>query len=361
VKIADLFVNIGIGGAEKSVRSLSNVDKSMGNIASTSLEAKAAIIGMVYALQRLSASSNAQGTALNNFALTTGMSTKRLQQFQHAGRQYAATNDEMTNSLVGLQKKMTDIAIGGGTPKGMPFLAQHVGLPKDIENTEEMFFKLQEFATKFKNDPSKATWVLDSFGIGKNLQAGMFDGGFNEKVFSQANAYSTGQIKSLNEMRKQWTNLFEDIEHRMGQMNIKWMSKMLPDIQKLVTEVFKMVDAFSALAEKLEIIKAIGMVFEGWGLIFKGITYAVSGEIGNNLGTALGEAKLNSSMGNGTLLDNLGLKDYLPKDWKTSNKSNQNNVTNNNNFYGNIDPVRAGKSIGNETTSAIVNIPQEVN
>ena len=102
MKIADLFVDIRVGGADKSVRALSSVSKGVAGVATASLAASAAIVGMVYALQRLSSPSNSEGAALKNFGVMTGLSTKKLQQYQFAGRQVNLVNEEISSSMFNL-------------------------------------------------------------------------------------------------------------------------------------------------------------------------------------------------------------------------------------------------------------------
>ena len=51
--VAEMFVNLGIKGSEKTVDAVNSVDKGISNIRSTSLEAKAAIVAMFYAIGRV--------------------------------------------------------------------------------------------------------------------------------------------------------------------------------------------------------------------------------------------------------------------------------------------------------------------
>ena len=94
MNIGELFVNIGIKGTEKTIQALGNVKSGLGAVASTSLEVKAAIIGAIYALERLISTSADMGMSLANFKILFGNSTKELQQFQNAGREVGLTFEE---------------------------------------------------------------------------------------------------------------------------------------------------------------------------------------------------------------------------------------------------------------------------
>lgn len=288
--IAELFVNLGITGTEKTVGALSNVKKGMGDLSSTSLEAKAAIVGAMYALQRLMSNSAQMGTGLSNFNALTGLSTKSLQQWQYAARQAGVSSEELTGSVKSVQQSMTNMLLGKGAPEGMGMLANKVGFDeKRARDTFYVMQKLQEFA---KSQPADVgNNVLKSFGLSEGTIAAMRKNVFNPKTLAQAPVYSEGQIGQLNKVDVAWKNLSAKIEMAMGKFSSKHGLDIVKDISKLTDQVFKLIEAFSRLADKLKLFEGIGKVFEGWSMLFGGLSGAVDTVAKDKKGTLHGLAE----------------------------------------------------------------------
>lgn len=265
--VAELFVNIGVKGADSAGRSIFMIERGMKEVASTSLAAKAAIVGVMYGLERLMMNSAHAGTNLLNFASLTGLSTKELQQWQYAARQAGVQGEDMASSVRGVQNAMSDMLMGKGAPSGMGLLATKVGFdPAKARDTFYVLKQLQQFAKEVPADIGNA--VLKSFGIGDAMIAGMRRNAFNEDVFKKAPTYSEGEIGSLNKVGVGWSNVGNKIEMAMGHLTAKHGMNMVNDIGNIVGQIMKLADALTTLAEKLKIFELIGKVFEGWGLLF---------------------------------------------------------------------------------------------
>lgn len=273
MNIGELFLNLGIKGTEKTVSSLGNVKKSMGELGSTSLEAKAAIVGAMYALERMFASSNAQGAALTNFNATLGVSAKTLQQYQYAARQVGVSNQEVEGSFRGLQSAITKTLMGEGAPKGLARLSMVTGdmTPADLlkmqKNPELLLQKLQEYAKREQNIGLRNE-TLKSFGLGDQMIAALSRGAFRQDVLNRAPIYSDRELGSLDKANAAWSNLANKIEMAVGKFNARHGLQLVNDISKITDAVLKLAEAFLKLAEKLKIFEVIGTVFKGWTMIF---------------------------------------------------------------------------------------------
>lgn len=280
MEIGQLFINLGVKGTEKTLGAFTNVKKGLSDTASISLEAKAGIIGAMYALERLFSASGKTGTGLSQFNALTGESTKTLQQYQYAARQVGVSNEEVTGSFKSLQSVMTKTLMGQGAPSGLARVSQLTGgiTPQDIDkfskNPELLIQKLQQYAQKEKNIGLRNE-TLKSFGLSEGIIAGLSKNAFNAPTLNKAPTYSDKEIGKLNQANIAWSNLGNTIEMAVGKFNAKHGASLVGDISKLVPQVLKLVEAFVKLAETLKIFEGIGKVFEGWTKIFQGAGGAV--------------------------------------------------------------------------------------
>lgn len=280
MNIAELFVNLGIKGDKKTLDGVMGVDKGLKDTASSAFAAKAAIVGAMYALERLFATSGKAGTDLTNFNATVGTSAQILQQYQYAARQVGVSNEEVAGSFRTLQNEMTKTLLNGDAPKGLARVAQLLGnfSPKDIEafakKPELLFQKLQEYANKERSLPLRNE-VLRTFGLSDNVIASMARNAYRSDVLSKAPTYSDSEIKRLDKANIAWSNLGTTVEMAIGHLNAAHGGQLVGDISKLVGEVVKLSEAFLHLSEKLKLFKGIDLIFKGWENIFNGISDSI--------------------------------------------------------------------------------------
>lgn len=272
--IGEFFINLGIKGADTAGKALGGVKSGLGDVKSMSLEAKAAIIGVVYGLEQLMSHSAQMGTDLTNFNALTGMSTKELQQWQYAARQAGVSGEEMTGSLKAVQNAMTNMLLGKGAPEGMAMLANKVGFdPAKARDTMYVMGQLQKFAQAVPKDVGNN--MLKSFGISEGTIAAMRRNAFTPQAFAKAPTYSNGEIGQLDKVNVAWSNLGNKIQMAFGHLTAKEGLPIIKDISMLTDKVLALIEAFVKLSEKLKLFEVIGKVFEGWGIIFDGISSAV--------------------------------------------------------------------------------------
>jgi hypothetical protein len=278
--IGSLFLNLGVRGTDKTVGALTNVKKGLSETASLSLEAKAGIVGAIYALERLFATSGKAGTNLANFNAVTGESVKTLQQYQYAARQVGISNEDVEGSFKGLQSAMTKTLIGEGAPKGLARVGLLTGgisqqdIKKFAEQPQLLIQRLQEYSKKETNIGLRNE-TLKSFGISEGMIAALSRQAFRPDVLKRAPTYSSQEIGQLDKANIAWSNLGNKIEMAVGHFNAKHGGQLVSDISKIVTQVIKLVEAFTKLSEQLHIFEVIGKVFEGWNLILGGVSSAV--------------------------------------------------------------------------------------
>lgn len=279
--VGELFVNLGVKGDDKALKATEGVRKGMEGVASSGLAAKAAILAAMYGLEHLMSTSAQAGIGLTNFSATTGLSGQRLQEWQYAAQQAGITGDEFTGSLKSVQNAMTNMLLGKGAPEGYGLVAMKVGLdPSRIKDTYYVLSKLQEFAKTVP--PNIAASVIKSFGVSDGVLAGMQRQVFNQDNFAKAPKYSEGEIKTLDKVGVAWANLGQKIQMAIGHFTAGHGMQIVGDISKLVPQVLELANAFAKLADQMKVFKVIGKVFEGWSLIFGGLTKGTQ-ELGKDL------------------------------------------------------------------------------
>ncbi len=262
MNIAELFVNLGIKGSEKTVGALTNIKKGLGETASMSLEAKAGIVAAMYALERLFAASGAMGTGLTNFNALTGLSTKQLQQWQFAARQAGVSGDEMAGTFKAVQAAMSTLLRGGGAPSGLGMVANAVGLDqKRLRDTAYVLEQLQKFAQKMPKDMGNLD--LKSFGLSENVIAAMRRNAFTPDVMAKAPTYSENEIGALDRANIAWSNLGNKIQMAIGHFNAKHGGQIVKDISMMTDSVLKLAEALQKVADKFGLLETVGQGIEG--------------------------------------------------------------------------------------------------
>lgn len=265
--VGELFVNLGIKGSDKTVSALAGVETQMKGLASMSLEAKAAIIGAMYAVEQLFARSGAQGTELTNFNALLGVSAKTLQQYQYAARQAGVSNEETASTFKNLQSTMTKTALGQGAPKGLGQVAMLTGgmTARDIQeymkNPEKLLGKLQEYAQKEKRVGIRNE-TLKSFGLGDNMIAALARSAFKPETLSNAPIYGDKEVSALDKANIAWSNLGNTIQMAIGHLNAAHGGQIVKDFSILVNIGLKAADMLLRVIERFH-------VFEGLDRLFK--------------------------------------------------------------------------------------------
>jgi hypothetical protein len=264
VTIADLAVNLGIKGSEKVGNSLTGVRKQMGQLTSTSLEAKAAIIGAMYALEKLTAQSGQMGTSLTQFTDLTGLSADKLQRWQYLALKSGESAQEMAGSIQAVQNAMTKMILGEGAPKGINALKNVVGF--DINKARDTFYvmdKLREYAQKTKNVPDVANEIMKSFGLSEKTIQALRTSKVNLANVPRSQMYNGRETEALNKANIAWAELGSKLEHGYGRLNAKFGPQMVHDVSVLADSVLRLADAFGQLVQQTELLKGLD-TFAKW-------------------------------------------------------------------------------------------------
>ena len=260
MNIADLFVNLGIKGADKTVGALGSVKKGIGEVGSMSIEAKASILGMMYGLERMMAISGAAGTGLTNFTAFTGKSAQDLQKWQYAARQAGVGAEEMTGSVKAMQTAMSNMLMGKGAPEGIALMSGALGgiNPKDYQDT---FLMLKHYNDAIQKLPLiQGNIVGKGAGLSEGVIAAMRRGVFTPEMLAKAPTYSDKEIGSLDNSNVAWSNLGKKIEMAFGHFNARHGQQLVGDISKIADQVFRLADALLRVGNEMGVFEKLDKV-----------------------------------------------------------------------------------------------------
>lgn len=262
LNIAELGVKLGITGADKAVESLTSVQKTLGNLTTSSIAAKAGILGVLYEVQQLVSASNLAGMGLQQFASRTGLSVTWLQQLQYQARQAGISSEEMTGSIEGVQKAMASLATGSA-PSGMQAFT-NVVTDFDRRRSRDIPYvlaKLREYAQKTKATPDITNQILSSFGLSGNVIGAMRTNAFDLKVPKSA-IYGEKETANLAKISVAWSNLGNKIQMAIGHLNSAHGGQFIKDLSKMTDSLLKLVNALASLSEKMKLFDKLSGVMD---------------------------------------------------------------------------------------------------
>ncbi len=361
MKIADLWVGLGVRGDGDTDKKLNSVKGTISGLKTSSLAAIAAISGIIYGMHKLAAGAMQTGADLTTFAAATGMSIQTLQQWEYAAQRANVPADEMKDTLIGLQKSMINMGTDEAAPWGMSELINTMGMgvKRAMVDQEYLFKTLRDYAKVQKNIPL-GNKVLESFGFSMSMSAASRRGMLDDKVLSSMPKFSNSGVKTLSDMKTAMADLGRQWEMGIGKMVIKFGPSMMKDVVHLSTAILKLADAFATLAEKSKFISAMGKAFELLGDLVGGVSGVVdkaSKGVGQPLGAFPGAAASDAGISGAKKAGNFamgfgkqaleGFSNVLQQKYGASTDGgvvNNINVTNNNNVQDGKDLVHQTKN-----------------
>lgn len=257
MNFAELFITLGLKDTGNTEKKLQATKGTLGEIKTSGLAAKAAIIGVFYAFERLTAKSNDLGLSLSQFAATTGDDVQVLQKWQYAGRQMGATAESVAGSLKSVKQAMQTMKFSGQQPDMYPLVNSLVGIdPERILEKQYMMEKLIEASKKV--NPLQAMQIFKSFGVDDKTGAAALQGAFDPEKLAKAPAgLSLKQANILRDIGGKWETLWYRIEMSVAKLNMKHGGKLITDLTELADSSAKLIDALARLMEALQAFKGL--------------------------------------------------------------------------------------------------------
>lgn len=276
--LASFFVKLGVKGNDDTKKKLESVRGGIGGVKKTSLETKAAILGMFYGIQRMTSSAIGMGTSLNQFALLhDDKVVESLQRYQGVAENFNVTNDEIKQSFEALTKSMYQVGTGQGAPKGLQILIDSLG-DVDTSRLQDIPYMMQQIQRYVSSGPwdQMKRDMAESFGISGGMLGLMREARFTPGALASQRVLGRGQMAGLaraggdfKKIAKEWKLFWADMTSSKGGR------QMIGDIRELNKELIKMTKAFSDMINNTGALSLLGDVFKGWKMIFEAISKSV--------------------------------------------------------------------------------------
>lgn len=270
--VGELFVTLGVKGADKTVQAFSSVKTGISDLGNTSLETKAALVGIFYAFQQLMAASTTLGTNLTTMSTLLGVDVKTLGEYGYAATKAGSSLEDLEGNLKSIQSTFEKINLNKGSPDWLGEIARVTGhnvgqkeINEFAKSPQKFIQLLQEYAKNEKNE-AKRNEILGTFVGSDPLKRGIIDQVFNAKNFKEADGYilSDKQAKGLDNVRFGFQKIGMEIEKSIGGFGAKYGKQFIGEMDAIVKSVLNLTDAFLALDKQLPILIGIGKIVGGW-------------------------------------------------------------------------------------------------
>lgn len=233
MKLAEFFVSLGF--EMDGEKSLDQLDEKLGHLAGNAGKALAMFgsltAGMAVMLHQAMETAN----GFRRFGAITGLSSEELQKWQYIAGQAGVNAEDVTSSIVAMQKQAAEIARGGGNPNAWGML----GLSPSA-NPFETIAKLRESIKGLS--PAIAHSLVENLGVGEGVFAmlEMTDQKFRqlEKDF----IVSKEQTKGINQISSAWSEVVWQINAVKNQLVAALIPALRPVLDSLKVLLAKMAE-----------------------------------------------------------------------------------------------------------------------
>lgn len=199
----ELVVNIVLKGGEKAKDTFEGLNKGVKSVASSSLEAKAALVGAVYALDRLISSAGQQGSTLTQFINLTGQSAESLQRWKLAFERTGGAAEDMQSSVQSVYQSLVKQNAGLGAIAGFGFVNNAMNMDMAKVRNNDAFYvmeQLRQFANSQRGKTGIGTDMLKTFGLSDSVIAGLRNKDMDPSKVAKGLIIGDHEREGLNKM-----------------------------------------------------------------------------------------------------------------------------------------------------------------
>ncbi|AFC22579.1 hypothetical protein phi1422_0059 [Bdellovibrio phage phi1422] len=241
MKLGELFYRLGIKGGKESAKEVADVDRSLAGVSKKGLAVITALTGISYGFSQLYGAATRAGVGFDKFSGYTGLSTKKLQQWQWAARQSSVSAEEVEGSIKSMQSTIAGMKMSGQWSNEFQLMAKAVNMDwGKLEDPFYMLEKMREFAKGKDFGIDVQNQMLGSVGMSPDMIQFLRTSKLNPDKAPAWAIRSEGQIKAFANISRQMDNFqarlqssFERVFVKHGPPFITAMEKALPVFEKL--------------------------------------------------------------------------------------------------------------------------------
>ncbi len=233
MKVADLFVDITLKGGNKVADGLSGVKNWLTDITASGLAAKAAIIGAVYALERMTKASGQFGNDVKNLSVLTGIDTTKIQQWAEYMRLGGASAEDAHQALLAASKTQAEIA-KGNYPSGLGRILSvtQTNLQDVINNPLKFAEMVKKYIETSKEDISLINNAVESVGGTAGFITAVRRNPGKDIYNIKANIADENQIKKLAQVNQAWSDFEKTLSRFRDTLTADWGLPLINGLNK---------------------------------------------------------------------------------------------------------------------------------
>jgi hypothetical protein len=266
LQIGELFINLGIKGADVVGKGLDGAKKGMEGLASVAGEASLALLGVVAGLEETVRRAGAQAHDMIALSDATGIAVEQLGALKNAFRQFGAEK-ELAPTLDAIRKVQGEIARNKGMSGEQEqfVVAAHADpekFKKDTVYVLELARKLVQSMPKGNAaELEKTQAYLASVGLSGNNMFSMLSRAKQDFTkLKPGDVINTDETNSLNSSYVGLSNILDKIEKFGGHKAAKFGNGFVTNLDNMTTSVLDLVDALDQVGKKYGIFEKIGNV-----------------------------------------------------------------------------------------------------
>jgi len=261
MNVGELYINLGVKGAEVATKSLESVDSGMTKVKDTSLEAKAAILAVVYGVEQIVSSAGAFGAHMNLFGEMTSINGKKITnevlKWGAALEQLGLSSEQAQGAFLSVQGVITKALLPGGsvTPYLNEFLKRMHMTIDEARNVPLLMERFRSIMKNSKDKPYITTLAQGAFGLNPEISAAI--GLLNKNPMEMALRTSNeGQVERLSGLYKQWVQFEQAISQDSKNFADNFGGGMVKTLAGALHVIEKLAPPMASLAESSAIIQA---------------------------------------------------------------------------------------------------------
>ena len=237
MNIGELFIELGISGADGVAGKLDTVAKGVSKIATETLAAIGLVTGFVYAFGKLAEISGQTGVNLQNFSIMTGQSSEMLQRWQYILQQSNVDKDDTLKTFNNLYATLAKIDLLHPPADWLQFIlsTEKVDFTKigsmPLDQQMEVFRKFAQDGRVALRD--RVQMLRESGLFSDQMIRGLVDNKLNpNKDVPTWFLKSQNEVKQLDHIAAAWKNFYAQLGRLRDRFVEKYSGRLLGSLEK---------------------------------------------------------------------------------------------------------------------------------